>query len=159
MARWNVGHRNDASSTGASLALLTAGLLAGVAAGAYLAHRFGGVSGISARVRRRMRTHGADGAARPRVPAHERTESPVIDEGYEEYGNGGQEDDEFELTSTAELEAAEMEAALEDEMDEDDLSDGDRFDEDASADADGESFASADPELEDRVLTAFTNDP
>ncbi|HXO23480.1 MAG TPA: hypothetical protein VN870_02805, partial [Streptosporangiaceae bacterium] len=41
------------------IALLAAGVVAGLAAGAYVAHRLGGVSGISARVRKRWPARGA----------------------------------------------------------------------------------------------------
>jgi hypothetical protein len=148
MARWLVRHHDDAPSAGRGLLFLAVGLVAGVAAGAYLAHRLGGVTGISARVRRGL------GAARqaPKGPLPTRPPEPGAGLGTDD-GYGGYDDYDEEDFARAELmddeESDEMVSMSSDREDEDDM----------TADDDAEPFASADPELEDRVLTAFTNDP
>jgi hypothetical protein len=153
MARWLVRHHDDAPSAGRGLLFLAVGLVAGVAAGAYLAHRLGGVTGISARVRRGL------GAARQPAKGPLPTPAPPepgaglgIDDDYDAYGDGNDDYDEEDFARaelTDDEESDEMVSMSSDREDEDDM----------MADDDAEPFASADPELEDRVLTAFTNDP
>jgi len=145
MARWHVRHHDDARSGGAGLAFLAVGLVAGLAAGAYLAHRLGGMAGISARVRRRMQAARGPEAVRSPTPSPGPGTRAAIDDEY---------DDEEEDFSRADL--------TDDEESDDDLSESRDIDDDddlMADDDDLEAFASADPELEDRVLTAFTNDP
>jgi BON domain len=150
MQRWRVRHRDERPSVGVGLAFATVGLVAGLALGALLADRLGGVGGISARVRGRMRPSRkglglrADGpGSGPRTGTGEDDE----DAGY------GDEDEESAAWAHAEP------------VDGDDAPEIWNDDSDAAgegepmADDELEPFTSADPELEDRVLTAFTNDP
>src|ERR1700722_10962363 len=86
MARWRV--RDDDSMGAGKITLLTVGVLAGLAAGAYVAHRLGGVAGISARVRKRLGTR-----AKPRAleaeeagDGDETDERPYADDVADAYG-------------------------------------------------------------------------
>ena len=149
------------------IALLAAGVIAGLAAGAYVAHRLGGVSGISARVRKRWPSRGAGDAV-----------GAAGDGDHEAIGDGPHASHDVAHAYAADHAATfesdtdeEYEADLEEDEDvdsedvdgeDDDAEFGDEGDEedDDLASADGEDeFASADPELEDRVLEVFVNDP
>ncbi len=164
MARWHVRHHDDAPSAGGGMVYLAAGLLAGLAAGAYLAHRLGGVAGISSRVRRRFRGEGGADEERGhlgRPPAH------GAHEGDGEV-DGGQDELEDDGGAGGYIEADELfldDASGDDETEAYDeaeaYDDADALDAaEAEAVADGATgFASADPDLEDRVLAAFNNDP
>ncbi|HWZ61000.1 MAG TPA: BON domain-containing protein [Gemmatimonadaceae bacterium] len=74
--------RQDDDDSSHGLLLLAAGAVAGIAAGMYLAHRFGGLSGLTARLRERfggaMTTDDEEEDTRP--PAHE----PYADEDEED---------------------------------------------------------------------------
>jgi hypothetical protein len=167
MARWHVRHHEPEPMGAGKIALLAAGVLAGLAAGAYVAHRLGGVSGISARVRKRWPT---------------RSERDAVDAGddddREEAGDGPHTthdvadayaadhaatyDSDYDAELDEDEDAAEDDDDAEFADDDDDVDDDDLVaaDSDAGEDEDGEDeFASADPELEDRVLEAFVNDP
>ena len=149
------------------IALLAAGVIAGLAAGAYVAHRLGGVSGISARVRKRWPSRGAGDAV-----------GAAGDGDHEAIGDGPHASHDVAHAYAADHAATfesdtdeEYEADLEEDEDvdsedvngeDDDAEFGDEGEEedDDLASADGEDeFASADPELEDRVLEVFVNDP
>jgi hypothetical protein len=99
MSRYRIRVNDEDDSGPNSLLLLTVGALAGVAAGMYLSQRFGGIAGVTARLR------------------------STLGMGAEAEEHEGEEYDEEE-----------------DEVDE-------------------EVFVSANEELEERVLSAFTNDP
>jgi hypothetical protein len=143
--------------------MLAVGLLAGLAAGAYVAHRLGGVPGISARMRRRLRPADAEtaGARSDAAPAGDREardngdeeDEPGIEaeyvEAYAEDGYAGEFEDELDEDFEAELAEVDVPADEDEPMIDDE--DEDEIEDDA--------FASADPDLEDRVLVAFTNDP
>src|SRR5579871_258702 len=151
MARWLVRHHDDGPSAGRGLLALVVGLAAGVAAGAFLAQRFGGMSGISSRVRRIKPAGEPAGGGRPEGEA-----GRALHEGYDGY----EDYDDDDTAAAAELET-ELEAeadAADARADADDADDAEDED-DAMAEDETEPFASADPELEDRVLHAFTNDP
>jgi hypothetical protein len=100
MSRYRIRVNDDDESGPSSLLLLAAGALAGFAAGVYLSQRFGGVAGVTARLRSKLR-----------ASAHKEDESE--EEEYEEEERG----------------------------------------------VDEEVFVSANEELEERVLSAFSNDP
>jgi BON domain-containing protein len=109
MSRYRIRVQEHDEGRAGGLALLAAGALAGLAAGIYLSQRFGGVAGVSARLRAR-------------------------------FGGAGEtpgEDEERAATSASPPEAYEEE----------------------ELDVDDEQFVSANEELEERVLVAFTNDP
>ena len=113
MPTFRYRYRDEPSSSG--ILYLAAGALAGMTAGVFLAQRFGGLSGVTARVRERF------AAARDEFESGAR------------YG-----DDRFGFDES--LDADEM----------DDL---------GTAEDLGIGAESADEELEERVLTAFRNDP
>lgn len=142
MQRWR-RRRRDETSMGTGLALLGMGLIAGVAIGALVADRLGGVGGISARVRGRLR-------GRRRDPAGSEAGGAFADDEYvgdrEEY-----ESDEGVAVAPPTGAPSTAEGVSGSEQTGDEGED--------MADDDLEPFASADPALEDRVLTAFTNDP
>jgi len=143
MARWTVRHHDDESSAGRGLAFLAVGLVAGLAAGAYLAHRLGGVTGISERVRRSLRRGGGvgrDEAGRARGPERR---GGSVESGARDMYDDADEYDEYGVATAAVI-------------DEDEMAMGD---EDMTEDEDVDAFTSADPALEDRVLEAFNNDP
>jgi BON domain len=172
MARWRVRPNQSASMDAGKITLLTVGVLAGLAAGAYVAHRLGGMAGISARVRRRWGQR-----ARPEALASAEDgngdgsdEGPYADDVADAYAadHAAAYETDFDAAYDAEYDDDEFDDEDEDE-DVDEVEDGDG-DGDADADEaldaepaladDGEDeFASADPELEDRVLEAFVNDP
>jgi len=155
------------------IALLAAGVIAGLAAGAYVAHRLGGVSGISARVRKRWPSRGAGDAV-----------GAAGDGDHEAIGDGPHAShdvaDAYAADHAATYESdtdeayeADLEEDEDDDGEDDDGEDDDGEDDDGEfgddedeaedddlASTDGEDeFASADPELEDRVLEVFVNDP
>ncbi len=101
MSRYRIRVHDEDESGPGGLLLLAAGALAGFAAGVYLSQRFGGVAGVTAKLRARF---GADSAQ-------------------QQEGRG---EDDYE-------------------EEEDELEEG--------------VFVSANEELEERVLSAFTNDP
>lgn len=144
MQRWRMRHRDDRPSAGIGLAFLAVGMVAGLAIGAVLADRLGGVRGISARVRGRMRSP-RDRTDLPAAPTSDPRPGPTAEEEYvvseyEEAAEAAQvEDDELDG----------MRGNSTDVVDEDEEMAGDE----------NEPFTSADPDLEDRVLTAFSNDP
>ena len=150
MARWHMRQRDDTPSAGTGLAFLTVGLVAGLATGAYLAQRFGGVGGISGRLRRRLR--GTALAPRGGAPDDHPEPAPSAelgdyDEEYEEY------DDTDDLSRGDLADGDEGDEPLDDEYEDVDDVDAARHERDT------DSFESANPELEDRVLAALTNDP
>lgn len=172
MARWRVRHHEPESMGAGKIALLAAGVVAGLAAGAYVAHRLGGVSGISARVRKRWpsraerdaaettgdadreqtgdgpyTTHDvADAYAADHAATYDSDYDTDFDAEFDEDEDAAEDDDD-----------GEFDPGDDDDVEDDDLAGAES---DAGADADGEDeFASADPELEDRVLEAFVNDP
>jgi BON domain len=172
MARWRVRHHEPESMGAGKIALLAAGVLAGLAAGAYVAHRLGGVSGISARVRKRWPTRGERDAAetgddddREVAGDGPHATHDVADAYAADHAATYDSDDDADYD--AEFDEDEDEDAGEDDDDaefggDDDAEDDDLAapDGDADREDDGEDeFASADPELEDRVLEAFVNDP
>ncbi len=149
MQRWRVRRRDETPSVGAGIAFLAVGLVAGLALGTYLADRLGGVGGISARVRGRV---GNAGGRRGKSDGPESHAEPDA-EPVEERAAFDHEYQEHEEWSAVDLG---HDSALGEEADE--LGDG--ADEDGDmVDEDTEVFTSADPELEDRVLAAFSNDP
>lgn len=173
MARWRVRHHEPESMGAGKIALLAAGVLAGLAAGAYVAHRLGGVSGISARVRKRWPSRGEREAAETGddgehevagdspyathdvADAYAADHAATFDSEYDEDVDA--EFDEDEDAGDDDDEDAEFDG--DDEAEDDDLAAADA-DDDGDGETDGEDeFASADPELEDRVLEAFVNDP
>jgi hypothetical protein len=163
MARWRIRHQEPEPMSAGKIALLAAGVVAGLAAGAYVAHRLGGVSGISARVRKRWPARGArdtadaGGDGDPEAIGHGPHASHDVAHAYAADHAATYEsdtDDEYE----AEFEEDED---VDGEDDEAEFGDDEAEEEDDDlANADGEDeFASADPELEDRVLEVFVNDP
>ncbi len=149
MQRWRVRRRDETPSVGTGLAFLAVGLVAGLALGTYLADRLGGVGGISARVRSRV---GSAGGRRGVRGAPERAAEPAA-EPQDELTTFDHEYQEHEEWSPVDLGHDEPLGVSAHEL-------GEVADEDVEmADEDMEGFASADPELEDRVLAAFTNDP
>jgi BON domain len=100
MSRYRIRVNDEDESGPGGLLLLAAGALAGFAAGVYLSQRFGGVAGVTAKLRSRFRAEPGD-------------EHEDHDQQYE--------DEEEELDEGV--------------------------------------FVSANEELEERVLSAFTNDP
>jgi len=134
-----VSRRDDSSTVGIGLAVLAVGLVAGFAVGTYLADRFGGMGGISARVQGRVRSNrGRGGLRAPDDQDEARGESAdetdtTFDDDYEEQAEWVSARSAAEGTG---------------------WSSGSEGDDDET-----EGFISADPELEDRVLSAFTNDP
>src|SRR5580698_5237132 len=139
MARWRIRHQEPEPMSAGKIALLAAGVVAGLAAGAYVAHRVGGVSGISARVRKRWPARGARDTA-----------DAGGDGDPEAIGHGPHASHDVAHAYAADH-AATYESDTDDEYEEED---------EDLANADGEDeFASADPELEDRVLEVFVNDP
>ncbi|MFI5248556.1 MAG: BON domain-containing protein [Gemmatimonadales bacterium] len=178
MARWRVRHHEPESMGAGKIALLAAGVVAGLAAGAYVAHRLGGMSGISARVRKRWPSRGERDAAETgddRERERERTgDGPYtthdVADAYaadhaatfdSDYDTDTDTDAEFDEDEDAAEDDDDAEFGAGDDEDDEDLADADTdSDSDADGDGDGEDeFASADPELEDRVLEAFVNDP
>lgn len=165
MARWRVRDDESASMGAGKITLLTVGVLAGLAAGAYVAHRLGGVAGISARVRKRL---SARGKPRPRgadETGDDADDGPYADDVADAYAAdhaAAYEETAYESEFDAEFDEDDDDV---DDADDDDADDFDAEDDedavdDASRAADGEDeFASADPQLEDRVLEVFVNDP
>jgi hypothetical protein len=121
---------NDEDAGSSNLLFLAAGALAGVAAGVYFAQRFGGVAGLTSRIRERFSGADADPA-------------PV----------GDDEED----TDTHHAHRHFADDPYDDDADDDAEGDSDGADDDESAD--DEMFVSADEELEERVLETFVNDP
>ena len=109
---------------------LAAGAIAGVAAGIYLAQRFGGLSGLTTRARELFARVATDDHA-------------------------AEENDDIEPAPRSAHGSYEYE---EEEVYEEDAYDDDGV-EDAGVDDDEGAFVSADEELEERVLEVFTNDP
>jgi len=62
LARWRVRHPDDTRGGPPNLVILALGLVAGLAAGAYIADRLGGLQGIAGRVRRPRSTRVHDEA-------------------------------------------------------------------------------------------------
>ena len=127
---------NGAPFTGLGLAGLAVGLLAGLATGAYLAHRLGGSGRVAALVRR-TRSRAGSVARELEAEAGEIDTRDLEDE-----------DQDYAVDDILDDESGDD---WDDENDEDD-DDGDAYDDD-------DAFSSADPDLEERVLEAFTNDP
>lgn len=139
--------RQDQEETESSTGILwlAAGTIAGVAAGIYLAQRFGGLSGLTARARElfdRVLSEDADQedddiepAPRSAHGSYEEEET-YVEENEGVYAEAGYDDEDFE-----------DEGVEDDEVEDEDSEDG------AGA------FVSADEELEERVLEVFTNDP
>jgi hypothetical protein len=109
---------------------LAAGAIAGVAAGIYLAQRFGGLSGLTARARELF----------GRVAAGDEAEG---------------KDDDIEPAPRSAHGSYEYE---EEEVYEEDAYEDDGVEDEGIEDDEG-AFVSADEELEERVLEVFTNDP
>jgi hypothetical protein len=172
MARWRIKHHEPEPMGAGKIALLAAGVIAGLAAGAYVAHRLGGVSGISARVRKRWPPRGerdtteAGDDGDGDYATHDVAHAYAADHAATYEGEPGANDDpeaeeDAEFEEDAELAGDDDDAEFADEDADDEDADDDDDDEDDELDAgDGEDeFASADPELEDRVLDVFVNDP
>ena len=136
MTRLQMRHHNGAPFTGLGLAGLAVGLLAGLATGAYLAHRLGGSGRVAALVRR-TRSRAGSVARELEAEAGEIDTRDLEDE-----------DQDYAVDDILDDESGDD---WDDENDEDD-DDGDAYDDD-------DAFSSADPDLEERVLEAFTNDP
>jgi BON domain len=148
MQRWRVRRRDETPSVGAGLAFLAVGLVAGLALGTYLADRLGGVGGISARVRSRVGNAGG----RRKGDAPESHVEPDVEPAEERapFDHEYQEHEEWSAVDLGHDAALGVPAG---EL-------GDVTDEDEEmGDEDTDVFTSADPELEDRVLAAYTNDP
>jgi hypothetical protein len=145
MQRWRARHRNDGPSAGVGVTFLAVGMVAGLALGAFLADRLGGVGGISARVRGRMRGSNS-GTDLPRASPSELPARATAEEEYviSEY------EDAVELAPSEGDEIDGTRGNSTDVVGEDEKMDGDESE---------QAFTSADPDLEDRVLAAFTNDP
>jgi hypothetical protein len=166
MARWRIKHHEPEPMGAGKIALLTAGVIAGLAAGAYVAHRLGGVSGISARVRKRWPSRGEDEATEAGDDGdgddttHDVADAYAADHAAT-YEGELDADDDAEADEDAEFEDdAELAGDDDDGEFADDDADEEADEDDDLADDDGEDeFASADPELEDRVLDVFVNDP
>jgi hypothetical protein len=136
---------------------LAAGAIAGVAAGMYLAQRFGGLSGLTARARELFGRIVAEGDDQehddiqpaPRSAHGSYEEEEAYAESYEEHAYDAEAADE------------DTDDGFEDEGvdDDEDLEDDEAFEGDAAVDDDLGAFVSADEELEERVLEVFTNDP
>jgi hypothetical protein len=166
MARWRIRHHEPEPMGAGKITLLAAGVIAGLAAGAYVAHRMGGVSGISARVRKRWPSRGEREATeagddRDRDHAtHDVADAYAADHAAT-YESEFDADDEAEFDEDGDLAGDDDDAEFggDDADDDDEDAEADE-DEDDDLPADGEDeFASADPELEDRVLDVFVNDP
>lgn len=82
-----IRYRDEDDSRG-GLMFLVAGALAGVAAGVFIAQRFGGVSAIADRMRDRLGAGGAPGGGWSRMTSRELDEVEEFDES-EEYGDAG----------------------------------------------------------------------
>jgi hypothetical protein len=145
MHSWRVRHRDDGPSAGVGLTFLAVGMVAGLALGAFLADRLGGVGGISARVRGRMRGSGG----RSDLPRQTTAELRAEARAGEEYTSSEYEE-AVELAPPARAEIDGTWGNSTDVVGEGEEMDGDETE---------QSFTSADPDLEDRVLAAFTNDP
>jgi hypothetical protein len=174
MARWRVRHDEESMGAG-KITLLTVGVLAGLAAGAYVAHRLGGVSGISARVRKRWAPRASRDAPDGAEAEHgeDANDGPYADDVADAYAADHAAAYETEYDSEFDAEYDEDDDEGEDDEGDGDEGDGDEGEDDEELEdeeeaaeeedlvaADGEDeFASADPELEDRVLEAFVNDP
>jgi hypothetical protein len=170
MARWRVRHKESASMDAGKITLLTVGVLAGLAAGAYVAHRLGGVAGISARVRKRWGQRaipealdGVEGGAGEGADEGP-DDGPYADDVADAYAADHAAAYDTELDSAYDAEFDEDEDDEDDEDEDEDEDDGEEGeDNDAALADDGDDgddeFASADPELEDRVLEVFVNDP
>jgi hypothetical protein len=99
MPRFRVQDDDDSSN---GLLLLAAGAVAGIAAGMYLAHRFGGLSGLTARLRERL--SGATGAE----PEDEDDDVRVSAHGsYEHTDDEDVEDDDEDMFVSADEELEE----------------------------------------------------
>jgi hypothetical protein len=134
MTRLQMRHHDGAPFTGLGLAGLAVGLLAGLATGAYLAHRLGGSGRVAALVRRTRTRAGS-------VARELEAEAGEID-------TLEDEDQDYAVDDILDDESGDD---WDDENDEDE-DEGDSYDDD-------DVFSSADPDLEERVLEAFTNDP
>ena len=128
-SRWRTVHRPGTRRPG--------GRIAGrLAPGAYLAHRLGGSGRVAALVRR-TRSRAGSVARELEAEAGEIDTRDLEDE-----------DQDYAVDDILDDESGDD---WDDENDEDD-DDGDAYDDD-------DAFSSADPDLEERVLEAFTNDP
>lgn len=134
-----MSHRDQEETESSNGVLwLAAGAIAGVAAGMYLAQRFGGLSGLTARARELF----------------DRVATTSADQGAEE------DDDDIEpapRSAHGSYEYEEEEGYV--ETYEDDAYDEDGVEDEGVEDDDAGAFVSADEDLEERVLEVFTNDP
>jgi hypothetical protein len=124
----------DEDSGSSSFLFLAAGALAGIAAGVYLAQRFGGVAGLTSRIRERFSATSAD----PAPPLGDDEEDTETHHAHRHFADDPYDDDVDEIDDDAE---------------------GDSDDAGDDESADDEIFVSADEELEERVLETFVNDP
>ena len=120
------------SSTGATIATVVIGAVAGFAVGMYVAQRMGGLSGLAAKLRPRRKS------GESRAAYYEAAGEDFLDEDFED-----EDLDEEDPTDEGDLEEDDIEGF---KFDESDLVSGDNEGGDA-------------PVLEERVLEAFTNDP
>ena len=167
MARWRIKHHEPEPMGAGKIALLAAGVIAGLAAGAYVAHRMGGVSGITARVRKRWPARNEDDATEAGdegegdYATHDVADAYAADhaatyEGELDADDDAEAEEDADFEDDAELAGDDDDAEFADE----DPGDEEDDEDDDLAAGDGEDeFASADPELEDRVLDVFVNDP
>jgi hypothetical protein len=132
-----MSHRDqEETESPTSVLWLAAGAIAGVAAGMYLAQRFGGLSGLTARARELFdRVVAADAAQ-----------------------GADEEDDDIEPAPRSAHGSYEEEEGYV-ETDEDGAYDDDDGEDEGIEDDDEGAFVSADEDLEERVLEVFTNDP
>ena len=164
----------DTSLGGGGITMLAVGLLAGLAAGGYLAHRLGGVTGITGRIRRllphpsrRPRTRMAPAADEDDEEAFDSSFNTDYDEDHQTMMEADGEDDRGEsdeeelVAESPGGEGADGDDHYDDDLDDDDFDEDEdeEDDDDLAAVGADEDFASADPDLEDRVLEAFVNDP
>jgi hypothetical protein len=132
-----VVREHEASSTGATIATILVGAVAGLAVGIYVAQRVGGFSGLAARLRPRRKS-GETRAEAYYAAAGE----DFLDEAADLDDDELEEDDEVEYEG-------EYDDDNDVEDEDDDLEDEDDPDEDESGDT----------VLEEHVLEAFNNDP
>src|ERR1700722_2570674 len=85
--------RQDDDDSSHGLLLLAAGAVAGIAAGMYLAHRFGGVSGLTARLRERF-----GGGAITETEDDEEVARPSAHGSYEDFDDEDADDEDDEGT-------------------------------------------------------------
>jgi BON domain-containing protein len=85
--------RQDDDDSSHGLLLLAAGAVAGIAAGMYLAHRFGGVSGLTARLRERF-----GGGATTESEDDEEEARPSAHGSYEDFDDEDADDEDDEGT-------------------------------------------------------------